>query len=106
MAIKVITDATLDSEVLKSTKPFILAVGATWCPDCRRAAPFFQQFSEKFAEQATFGAADSEQNPDIVEMFHVVNIPTMVVVKEGKEVDRIVEVRTPSELKAFIERNL
>lgn len=106
LPIKVITDETLKADVLDSPKVFFLAVGAEWCPDCRRAAPFFAQFANTYKDQAGFGAADSEKNPDIVEMFHVVNIPTMVAVKDGKEVDRIVEVRTPSELKAFIERNI
>jgi thioredoxin len=106
MAIKIVTDATLEADVLKATRPFILAVGATWCADCRRAAPFFQKFAGEFADRADFGAADSEKNPAIVEKYRVVNIPTMVVVKNGEEVDRVVEVRTPSELKAFIEKNL
>ncbi len=106
MTIKVVTDATLEADVLKSEKPFILAVGATWCADCRRAAPFFQKFAGEYADRANFGAADSEKNPAIVERFRVVNIPTMVVVKAGAEVARIVEVQTPAELKDFIERNL
>ncbi len=106
MTIKVVTDATLESDVLKSEKPFVLAVGATWCVDCRRAAPFYQKFAGEYADRATFGAADSEANPAVVEKFRVVNIPTMVVVKGGEEVARLVEVKTPAELKDWLDRNL
>lgn len=103
--IVMVTDASLES-VLATDKPVILAIGASWCPDCRRAQPFFMQLAQAHAERAVFASCDSEQNPKVVETFAVKHIPTMVVVKNGKEVDRIVEVKTPGELKAFIERNL
>lgn len=101
-----VNDANLNEAVLENEKTVILAIGAEWCPDCRRAAPFFMQFAKTYADKAVFGRADSEQSPKVVEQFAVEHIPTMVVVKNGKEVDRVVEVKSPAELKDFIERNL
>lgn len=106
MTIKIVTDADFQSVVMAADKPAILAIGATWCADCRRAAPFYMKFAEELSDKMLFATADSEQNPAIVKQFNVVNIPTMVVVKDGQEVDRIVEVKTPSALREFIERNL
>ena len=78
--IVMVNDANVES-VIAADKPVILAIGASWCPDCRRAQPFFAKYA-------------------------VQHIPTMVALKGGREVDRIVEVKTPGELKAFVERNI
>ena len=89
--IVMVNDANVES-VIAADKPVILAIGASWCPDCRRAQPFFTQLAAVNAERAVFASCDSEQ--------------TMVALKGGREVDRIVEVKTPGELKAFVERNI
>ena len=103
--ILIINDANVESAI-ESDKPVILAIGASWCPDCRRAQPFFMKLAAANADRAVFASCDSEQNPQVVAKFAVQHIPTMVAFKAGKEVDRIVEVKTPGELKAFVERNI
>ena len=100
--IVMVNDANVES-VIAADKPVILAIGASWCPDCRRAQPFFMQLAAANAERAVFASCDSEQNPQVVAKYA---IPTMVALKGGREVDRIVEVKTPGELKAFVERNI
>ena len=103
--IVMVNDANVES-VIAADKPVILAIGASWCPDCRRAQPFFTQLAAVNAERAVFASCDSEQNPQVVAKYAVQHIPTMVALKGGREVDRIVEVKTPGELKAFVERNI
>lgn len=100
-----VTDDNLTA-MLENDRPVILAIGADWCPDCVRAAPFFMQFAKRFADKAVFARADSDASPAVKAHFNVVHIPTMVVVKNGQEMDRIVEVKTPGELLAWIEKNL
>lgn len=102
----VVTDENLASAVLENDRPVVVAIGAEWCPDCVRAAPFYMQFAQKFADKAVFARCDSDKSPKVKEQFNVVHIPTMVVVKNGQEVDRIVEVKTPGELLAWIQKNL
>lgn len=102
-----VTSANLDEVVFKSDIPVILAIGASWCIDCRRAAPFYQAFAKEYAGRMKFVAIDSEVSPELKEKFDVKHIPTMLVVKNGVELPgRLVEVKTPSELKAFIEQGL
>lgn len=103
--IVMVNDANVES-VIAADKPVILAIGASWCPDCRRAQSFFMQLAAANAERAVFASCDSEQNPQVVAKYAVQHIPTMVALKGGREVDRIVEVKTPGELKAFVERNI
>ena len=102
----VVTDANLEDAVLKSERPVVVAIGASWCPDCRRAEPFYMQLASAYGDRAVFTRCNSEDNPEVVRHFEVQHIPTMVVVKNGKTVDAIVEVKTPSALREFFERNL
>ena len=99
--IVMVNDANVES-VIAADKPVILAIGASWCP----AQPFFTQLAAVNAERAVFASCDSEQNPQVVAKYAVQHIPTMVALKGGREVGRIVEVKTPGELKAFVERNI
>ena len=102
----VVTDANLEEAVLRSEQPVVVAIGASWCPDCRRAEPFYVQLAGVYADRAVFARCNSEDNPEVVRHFEVQHIPTMVVVKAGKTVDSIVEVKTPSALRDFLEHNL
>lgn len=86
----------------------IVNFGAPWCIDCRRAAPFYKKFSEEFTDiyftHVDVGERGGELKEQMRALYNVGHIPTMIFYKEGKEIDRIVEVQTPSELKKFIER--
>lgn len=107
MAIVPVTEANFDDVVMKADKPVIIALGAPRCIDCRRAQPFYMALSEQYADQMIFAYADSDENPGLKEKFGVQHIPTMAVIKGGKILPgRLVEVKTPGELKAFIEEGL
>ncbi len=98
---------TLDEVVLKAAGPVILAIGAPWCPDCVRAAPFFAAMAKTFEGRLTFAGANADECPGIRERFGVRHIPTMIIFRDGKPVgEGLVEVKSPSELKAFIEAGL
>lgn len=107
MAIIPVTEATFEEIVLKAEKPVILAMGAPWCADCRRAQPFYQALSAQYEGRMIFAYADSDENPNLKAQLGVQHIPTMMIFRDGKVGEaRLVEVKTPSELKAFIESGL
>ena len=95
-------------ETIKSHTLCIVNFGAEWCIDCRRAAPFYKKFSEEFTDvhftHVNVGDRDGELREELRGLYNIGHMPTMIFYKEGKEVDRIVEVQTPGELKKFIER--
>ena len=88
-------------EIIQSHDLCIVNFGAPWCIDCRRAAPFYKKFSEEFTDvyftHVDVGDRDGELREQLRGQYGVVHIPTMIFYKNGTEVDRIVEVQTPSE---------
>lgn len=107
MSIVPVTEATFEEIVLKADKPVILAIGAPWCIDCRRAQPFYQALSSQYEGRMIFAYADSDENPSLKAKLEVQHIPTMVIFRDGKPLEsRLVEVKTPGELKAFVDAAL
>lgn len=91
--------------ILEQHSLAIVNFGADWCIDCRRSAPFYAKFSDEFS-QVYFTHCNIDQDETLRPRFHIAHIPTMIFYRNGQEVDRIVEVQTPSELKKFIENCL
>lgn len=92
-------------EVLEKHSLVILNIGADWCIDCRRSAPFYAKFSDMYTDiRFTHVCVDDDET--LRSRFEVAHIPTMIFYRNGKEIDRIVEVQTPSALKAFIDQCL
>ena len=91
------------AEVLENHTLVILNFGADWCIDCRRAAPFYAKFSDVYTN-VYFTHTNVDEDETLRPKFEVAHIPTMIFYRNGKEIDRIVEVQTPSALKAFIDQ--
>ena len=89
MALQV-TDANFDEVVMKSTLPVVLDFWAQWCGPCREIAPFIERLSEKFEGKAVVGKVDVDTNPGITAQFRVRNIPTVVFIKSGEVVQKLV----------------
>ena len=85
-----ITDANFGAEVENSKLPVLVDFWAAWCGPCRMIAPIIEQLAKEMAGKAKIGKLDVDQNPNISGRFRVQSIPTLIIFKNGKEVDRIV----------------
>lgn len=85
-----ITDSNFAEEVGKSTIPILVDFWATWCPPCKMIAPIIEQLAKEMAGKAKIGKLDVDQNPITASKFRVQSIPTLIIFKDGKEVDRMV----------------
>lgn len=101
-----VTDATLDAVVLKASRPVVFVIGAPWCIDCRRIAPFMMEFAKRFGDKALFAHADFDENPDIVARFEVRHIPTLVFIQNGVVQKTLVEPKSVAPVKEFLESAL
>ena len=79
------------SEVLAQNKPMVLDFWATWCGPCRMVGPVIQQFADQYEGQVIVGKVNIEENADeLVAQFGIRNIPTIVFMKNGEVVDKVV----------------
>ena len=99
-----ITDATFAEEVERSPTPVLLDLWADWCGPCHMLAPTIAQLSSELAGRVKVAKLDIDENPQTAGRFGVRSIPTLLVLKGGKEVDRLVGVQPKQEIVRRLER--
>jgi len=86
-----ITDATFQQDVLQSTGPPILVdAWAPWCGPCRAIAPVLEQLAAEAQNRYRIGKLNVDENPRIASQYQISSIPTMLIFKGGKLVDRLI----------------
>ena len=84
-----ITDATLD-KVLKTDKPVVIDFWAEWCSPCRMVAPIIEQLAEEYKDNVIVGKIDVDENNEAITKYGIRNIPTILFIKKGQVMDKIV----------------
>ena len=88
-AVQQITDADFDS-ILSAGKPVFIDFWAPWCGPCRIVGPIVEELAPTYEGKAVIAKMNVDENPEIAGRFGVTSIPTMMMFKEGKLVDRMV----------------
>lgn len=85
----VATDASFQRLLDRNGLPLVLDFWASWCGPCQQFAPTFQACAADFVTQARFIKVDTEACPQTAARFQIRSIPTLMIVKNGKEVTRL-----------------
>ncbi len=81
-----------------SETPILVDFYATWCGPCQMMAGFLEQASESLKEKIKIVKIDVDKYPDIASQYEVTALPTLVLFKQGKPVDKIEGVIRPPQL--------
>ncbi len=90
MAIVHVSDATFKSEVLDSEQPVLVDFWATWCGPCRMVAPVVEEIAGENEGKLKVAKLDVDQNVMVSSEYRIMSIPTLMVFKGGKVVDKLV----------------
>jgi thioredoxin len=102
----VVTDANFAEEVEKSPLPVMLDLWAAWCGPCRMIAPVIEQLTSELAGKVRIGKLDVDKNPATASRFGVQSIPTLLILKGGREIDRLVGLQTKEAILRRLQPNL
>jgi thioredoxin 1 len=84
LAMKNVTDATFEAEVLKAPGPVLVDFWAEWCGPCRQIAPALEDLSKELGEKITVAKINIDENPGTPGKYGVRGIPTLMIFKGGQ----------------------
>ncbi|MBE5954923.1 MAG: thioredoxin [Lachnospiraceae bacterium] len=87
MAVLHVTKDNFQQEVLESSKPVLLDFWATWCMPCRMLSPILDEIAEE-TDEFKICKINVDEEGDLALQYKVMSIPTLVVMKNGVEVER------------------
>ncbi len=93
-------------ETFKNGELVLVDVWAPWCGPCKMISPIVDEISNKFHGQLSVGKLEADSNRDIIGELSVRNIPTILIFKNGEEVERKVGVSNKEQLTELIEQHL
>jgi thioredoxin 2 len=101
-----VTDASFAQDVERSPLPVLVDAWAPWCGPCHMIAPVIDQLATELAGRVRVVKLNVDDNPRTAARFGLRSIPTLLVLRDGREVDRLVGVQPKQEIARRLERVL
>ncbi len=88
-----------DWQALESgRKPVIVDFWAEWCAPCRMLAPIFERLADDYRDEIVFAKVNVDELPELADKFCIRSIPTLLLLRKGNVVERLVGLRSRQEL--------
>ena len=93
-----LSSENFEKEVLNSEQPVLVDFYADWCGPCKMMAPIVEELANDLQGKAKVGKINVDENQDLAMEYGIMSIPTLMIFKQGKEVKRLLGVRSKSEI--------
>ena len=84
-----VTDSSFESDVLESEQPVLVDFWAEWCGPCKMIAPIVDELADEYEGSLRVAKLDADENPNTMQAFGVMGIPTLILFEGGEAVERI-----------------
>ena len=91
--------------VLDSSTPVMVDFWAPWCAPCRMVSPVLEELAAEADGKFSLAKVNTDEVSDIAVKYSIVSIPTMIIFKDGKPLDKIIGAIPKEQLKTFIDKN-
>ncbi len=105
-AIRKVTDASFEADVLQASLPVLVDYWAEWCGPCKMIGPLIDESASSYAGRLSVAKLNIDENGRTPSKYNVRGIPTLMLFKNGQPVATRVGALSKSQLTAFIEDNL
>ena len=104
MSVKHFSNDTFQLEVLQGSGPILVDFWAPWCGPCKMLGPVIDGLADELSGKAVVGKVNIDDEPDLAAKYGVVTIPTIILFKDGQEVNRLVGVQSKLTLTQMVEQ--
>ena len=101
-----LSEGTFDAEVLRSSQPALVDFWAPWCGPCRAIAPVLEELAGEYKGKIKVAKVNVDDNKKLAGDHGVMSIPTMILFKDGKVVDKVIGLVPKDRLKALLDKAL
>ena len=99
-----VNDDNFETDVLKSDVPVLVDFHATWCGPCKQLAPIVEELANEYAGKAKMAKIDIDEAPGVASSHGIMAVPTLILFKNGQEVEKLTGGRRKPELVQLLNR--